>query len=177
MFLKKKYFFWFSIVFLTLFSSYFESKSDGHWHSGMASYYAKKFAGRKTSSGERFHPYKYTAAHRTLPMGTWVQVKSLHTDRITYVRITDRGPHRKSRIIDVSYAAAKELGILGHGVSKVLIRPLFKEDMTDSLLHALKKKDELSGKLKVKTMRSKKKKKKKTKLKVKSGKKIKSKKS
>jgi len=157
MFLKKKYFFWFSIVFLSLFTSNFESKSEGHWHSGMASYYAKKFVGRKTSSGERFHPYKFTAAHRTLPMGTWVQVKSVHTDRITYVRINDRGPHRKSRMIDVSYAAAKELGILGHGVSKVLIRPLFKEDMTDSLLHALKKKDERSGKLKVKSGKKKKK--------------------
>ena len=151
MFLTKKYFFWFLIPFIALVLSGFESKSEGHWHSGMASYYSKKLAGRKTSSGERFHPYKFTAAHRTLPMGTWVQVKSVHTERITYVRINDRGPHRKSRMIDVSYAAAKELGILGHGVSKVLIRPLFKEDLTDSLVHALYKKDEASGKLKVRS--------------------------
>lgn len=171
MFLIKKYFFWFLLVFLSLVSSSFELKSEGHWHSGLASYYSKKLAGRKTSSGERFHPYKYTAAHRTLAMGTWVEVKSLHTDRITYVRINDRGPHKKSRMIDVSYAAAKELGILGHGVSKVLIRPLFKEDMSDSLLHALKKKDELSEKWKVKSgNKAKKKKKKKKKLKVESGK-------
>jgi rare lipoprotein A len=155
MFLTKKYFFWFIIVVLVQFTNVFKTKSDGHWHSGTASYYSKKLAGRKTSSGERFHPYKYTAAHRTLPMGTWVQVKSVHTNRITYVRINDRGPHKKSRMIDVSYAAAKELGILGHGISTVLIRPLFKEDLTDSLLHALKKKDERSGKLKTKSKKKK----------------------
>ncbi len=159
MFLNKKYFFWFVIFGVITSTSVFKSRGDGHWHSGMASYYSKKLAGRKTSSGERFHPYKYTAAHRTLPMGTWVQVKSVRTNRITYVRINDRGPHKKSRMIDVSYAAAKELGILGHGISSVLIRPLFKEDLTDSLLHALKKKDEQSGKLKTKLkVKSKKKK-------------------
>jgi len=151
MFFKKNSFFWFLLVFVSLVASGFKSKSEGHWHSGMASYYSKKLAGRKTSSGERFHPYKYTAAHRTLPMGTWVQVKSTRTERITYVRINDRGPHKKSRMIDVSYAAAKELGILGHGVSTILIRPLFKEDLTDSLLQALKKKDEISEKWKVKS--------------------------
>ncbi|MEY4383223.1 MAG: hypothetical protein RI995_765, partial [Bacteroidota bacterium] len=90
--LKKNSFFWFLLVFVSLVASGFKSKSEGHWHSGKASYYSKKLAGRKTSSGERFHPYKYTAAHRTLPMGTWVQVKSTRTERITYVRINDRGP-------------------------------------------------------------------------------------
>lgn len=139
----KKSFFCTTFFVLSLLFIGFEAISEGVWHTGYASFYGKKLAGRKTSSGERFNPNIFTAAHRTLPMGTWVQVKSLRTDRISYVRITDRGPHRKNRMIDVSYAAAKELGIVGYGVSKVIIRPLFKEDITDSLLTALKKKDEM----------------------------------
>ncbi|MEY2792224.1 MAG: hypothetical protein RJA76_216 [Bacteroidota bacterium] len=167
MFLNKNYFFRVLVLILIPLFVGIKLKAEGTWHAGMASFYSKKLAGRKTSSGERFNPYIYTAAHRTLPMGTWVEVKSLRTDRITFVRITDRGPHRKSRLIDVSYAAAKELGIVGFGVSKVIIRPLFKEDLTDSLLHFLKKKDQLGKKLKVKSKKVKKGIKKK-KLKVKS---------
>ncbi|RVU26952.1 septal ring lytic transglycosylase RlpA family protein [Sandaracinomonas limnophila] len=137
MFLTKKYFFWFLLVFLSLTLSVFESKSDLHWHSGKASYYSKKLKGRRTSSGEKHNPRAFTAAHRTLAMGTWVEVKSTKTDRITFVRINDRGPHKRSRMIDISYAAAKELGILRHGISEVLIRPIYKEDMTDSLKNYL----------------------------------------
>lgn len=141
---KKKSFIWFFVIGYALVFGLFHAKADGTWHTGHASFYSKKLAGKKTSSGERFDPYLFTAAHRTLPMGTWVQIKSLRTDRISYVRINDRGPHRKSRLIDVSYVAAKELGILSHGVSQVIIRPLFKEDLTDSLFHALKEKDRIS---------------------------------
>ncbi|WP_343225468.1 septal ring lytic transglycosylase RlpA family protein [Paraburkholderia sp. C35] len=78
---------------------------------GHASWYAHKFQGRRTASGERFDSKALTAAHRTLPFGTYVRVTSLATSRSVVVRINDRGPFVKGRIIDLSYAAASELGL------------------------------------------------------------------
>lgn len=89
---------------------------------GMASYYGKKFHRRRTASGERFNMYKLTAAHRTLPFGTIVRITHLENRRSVTVRINDRGPFTKGRIIDLSYAAAKELKMLSEGVAKVKIR-------------------------------------------------------
>lgn len=88
---------------------------------GGASYYANRFQGRPTASGERYNKTELTAAHKTLPFGTWVVVRSLQTGREVAVRIIDRGPHLKDRIIDLSHAAAAALGIQGHGVSEVQI--------------------------------------------------------
>ncbi|MES2691002.1 MAG: septal ring lytic transglycosylase RlpA family protein [Bacteroidota bacterium] len=90
---------------------------------GVASYYANKFHGRRTSSGERYSKNKLTAAHRTLPFGTLVKVTEVKTGKWLIVRINDRGPHTRKRIIDLSYEAARQLGMVkGKGLLKVRIR-------------------------------------------------------
>lgn len=89
---------------------------------GMASFYGKKFHGRKTASGERFNMYAMTAAHKGLPFGTIVRVTHVKHGRSVMVRINDRGPFTKGRIIDLSYAAAKRLGMIAQGVAKVRLR-------------------------------------------------------
>ncbi len=86
---------------------------------GMASYYADEFNGRQTSSGETYDMNKATAAHRTLPFNTQVRVTNLVNGKSTIVRINDRGPFKDDRIIDLSYAAAKELELVGSGTTKV----------------------------------------------------------
>ncbi|MDX2196367.1 MAG: septal ring lytic transglycosylase RlpA family protein [Cytophagales bacterium] len=89
---------------------------------GKASYYDTKFHGRRTSSGERYNQNKLTAAHRKLKFHTMVRVTNLANDRSIIVRINDRGPYKyKGRIIDLSRAAAKELGIIDKGITKVKI--------------------------------------------------------
>jgi rare lipoprotein A len=87
---------------------------------GTAVYYAAKFQGRKTASGERFDKDKFTAAHRTLPFGTMVRVTNLDNDRSVVVRINDRGPFGSSgHIIDLSTAAAQAIGLGRQGVARV----------------------------------------------------------
>jgi rare lipoprotein A len=86
---------------------------------GTASYYGRELAGRRTASGEVYHTSRLTAAHRTLPFGTRVRVTNLDNGRQVVVRINDRGPFRKGRIIDVSYAAARELGLIAPGTARV----------------------------------------------------------
>ena len=88
---------------------------------GTASFLANMLHGRKTASGERYDMNELTAAHKTLPFGTRVIVRSLQTGREVAVRIVDRGPHLKDRIIDLSHAAAAALGIKGLGLSEVQI--------------------------------------------------------
>lgn len=80
---------------------------------GLASWYGPGFQGKRTASGERFNAQAMTAAHKTLPFGTQVRVKSLSTGKQVVVRINDRGPFIKGRIIDLSSAAARALGISG----------------------------------------------------------------
>ena len=89
---------------------------------GGASWYGEPFHGRKTASGERFDMHQPTAAHRTLPLGSWVEVTNLDNDRSVQVRINDRGPFKASRIIDVSRAAADELGFRSKGVARVRVK-------------------------------------------------------
>ena len=86
---------------------------------GKATYYGKKFHGRKTANGETFNMYALTAAHRKLPFGTKVRVTNLANGMSVVVRINDRGPFVKGRIIDLSYAAAKKIGLVQSGVAKV----------------------------------------------------------
>jgi rare lipoprotein A len=86
---------------------------------GMASYYAKEFDGRTTANGERFDMHALTAAHRTLPFNTRVKVTNLSSGLEVYVRINDRGPFRKDRIIDLSFAAAEKIGLIGPGTAEV----------------------------------------------------------
>jgi len=88
---------------------------------GYASWYGKKFHGRPTASGEIFNMYKLTAAHRTLPLGTYVKVTNLSNGKSVIVKINDRGPYVKGRIIDLSYMAAKKIGMVKKGVQKVKI--------------------------------------------------------
>jgi len=80
---------------------------------GKASWYGRIFQHKKTASGEPYDMNQFTAAHRTLPLGSWVKVTDLKTDRSVVVRINDRGPVLKNRIIDLSYSAAKMLGMGG----------------------------------------------------------------
>ena len=88
---------------------------------GKASWYGRKFHGRKTSNGETYNMYAMTAAHKTLPFNTYVRVRNLKNSRKIEVRINDRGPFARGRIIDLSYAAAKKLGIVGPGTATVEI--------------------------------------------------------
>ena len=99
------------------------SQAEAGAQTGKASYYK---SGHRTANGERFDPHGYTAAHRTLPFGTKVLVTNVKTGQSVIVRINDRGPFIKSRIIDVSYGAAKVLGMTGSGVATVKIVPLKK---------------------------------------------------
>ena len=89
---------------------------------GVASWYGMAFSGKPTASGEPFDPQALTAAHRTLPFGTVVEVRSLVNGRTVRVRINDRGPHSHNRVIDLSEAAARELGLRGRGTKLVEMR-------------------------------------------------------
>ncbi len=91
---------------------------------GTASWYGHEFSNRPTASGERFDPHGLTGAHRTLPIGTKVRVTNLRNGRSVLVRITDRGPFKRRRVIDVSLGAARALGMVERGVERVLIEPL-----------------------------------------------------
>jgi rare lipoprotein A len=86
---------------------------------GVASWYGKDFHGKKTSSGEIYNMYDMTAAHKILPLGTYVRVKNLKNNRVIDVRINDRGPFVSGRVIDLSYTAAKKLDIIGPGTETV----------------------------------------------------------
>ena len=88
---------------------------------GRASYYGKKFHGRKTANGETFNMYKLTAAHRVLPLGTIVKVTHLGNGRWVVVKVNDRGPFIEGRILDLSFAAALELEMVQAGTAQVMI--------------------------------------------------------
>lgn len=105
-------------------SSSLKSKGRKFHQIGLASWYGGRFHGRRTASGRRFNQYALTAAHRTLPFGTKVEVVRLDNGRRVVVTITDRGPYRRGRIIDLSRGAAARLGILRKGVARVGIRIL-----------------------------------------------------
>ena len=94
----------------------------GHADSvGVASYYGKEMGGRRTANGERFNPTGLTAAHRSLPFGTKLQVTNLKNGKSVVVRVTDRGPFRRGRMLDLSYGAAEAVGMVKTGTAKVKI--------------------------------------------------------
>ena len=93
-----------------------ETGSAGKSQGGVASFY---WQGSKTASGEKFDPKELTAAHPTLPFGTKLRVTNTHTGRSVTVRVNDRGPYVPGRVVDVSYSAAQELGMINRGVAKV----------------------------------------------------------
>jgi rare lipoprotein A len=100
------------------------SDADGYKERGIASWYGKKFHGRKTSSGEVYDMYAMTAAHKTLPLGTYVRVRNLDNGKVIDVRINDRGPFVAGRIIDLSYTGANKLDIVGPGTAPVEVTAL-----------------------------------------------------
>jgi len=102
------------------------SHALGFSQQGLASWYGKKFHGRKTANGETYNMYAMTAAHKTLPMNTWVQVSNLDNGKKVVLRVNDRGPFVANRIIDLSYAGAKKLGVLGPGTANVKVVALGK---------------------------------------------------
>ena len=93
--------------------------AEGYSEKGIASWYGGKFHGKKTSNGETYNKYSMTAAHKTLPMNTMLLVKNLENGKKTVVRINDRGPFVRGRIVDLSYKAAKTLGIVKNGTARV----------------------------------------------------------
>ncbi|MGQ3101980.1 MAG: septal ring lytic transglycosylase RlpA family protein [Sphingopyxis sp.] len=86
---------------------------------GVASYYGNELAGNRTASGERFDPGQFTAAHRSLPFGSMVRVTNTSNGDSVVVRINDRGPFSRGRVIDVSHAAAREIGMQRSGTARV----------------------------------------------------------
>jgi len=98
-------------------------KAQSYSAIGIASWYGKQFQGKRTASGERFDMFSMTAAHRSLPLPSYVKVTNLSNNKSVVVRINDRGPFIKGRLIDVSYAAAVKLGLIatGHARVKMLI--------------------------------------------------------
>ncbi len=97
------------------------SSSRGYREYGMASWYGKKFHGRKTANGETYNMYGMTAAHKTLPMNTMLLVRNLENGQETVVRVNDRGPFSRGRILDLSYAAANDINMVRKGVARVEI--------------------------------------------------------
>ncbi len=98
--------------------------STGHEEEGLASWYGEEFQGRPTSSREPYDMYLMTAAHRSLPLPTYVEVTNLENGRRAVVRVNDRGPFHPDRIIDLSYVAALKLGYVGAGTARVRVRAL-----------------------------------------------------
>ena len=95
--------------------------TKGSIQSGLGSYYADKFNGRPTASGSTYRPNQMTAAHNTLPFGTLIRVTNTRNGRSVDVTVTDRGPHTKGYIVDVSHRAAVQLGIIEAGVVPVQV--------------------------------------------------------
>ena len=105
--------------------------AKGFRQRGIASWYGKDFHGKKTSNGEIYDMYAMTAAHKTLPLGTYVEVYNLENNRRVKVRINDRGPFVRGRIIDLSYTAADRIGIVGPGTARVEVIALATPAATD----------------------------------------------
>ncbi len=104
---------------------YYVMKSSRNYQaSGTASWYGTKFHAQRTSSGERYNMLAMTAAHKTLPLPTYVEVTNLRNKRHVIVKVNDRGPFSGNRLIDLSYVAAKKLGMIGHGTTPVHIRAI-----------------------------------------------------
>lgn len=102
--------------------------SRGYKAKGLASWYGTKFHGRRTSSGEKYDMYAMTAAHRTLPLPTYAKVTNLDNGKSVIVKVNDRGPFHKNRLIDVSYVAAHKLGMLAKGMGRVQVESVDPRD-------------------------------------------------
>lgn len=105
--------------------------SDSSWCKGVASWYGKDFHGRKTSNGETYNMYGLSAAHRTLPLGTIIQVVSLDNEKSVTVKVNDRGPFVSGRILDLSYGAASALGMVLKGTTEVKFKVIHAPEIED----------------------------------------------
>jgi rare lipoprotein A len=103
---------------------YLLPNSEGYRKTGVASWYGTKFHGRRTANGEVYNMYAMTAAHKTLPIPTYVRVTNLANGRQVVVKVNDRGPFHGKRLIDLSYAAAKRLGFVRQGTAKVKVEAI-----------------------------------------------------
>lgn len=119
-------------------------KKEKFYQTGMASWYGREFNGKITASGERFDMKKLTAAHRTLPLGTILTVKNLNNGETVQVKINDRGPYKKGRILDLSYAAAKKLDIISDGEALVGIN-ILKNGKSTRVIGSLGSGDDIEG--------------------------------
>lgn len=111
-------------------------RSKRPYQIGEASWYGRQFHGRKTASGEPFDMYQLTAAHRDLPLGSWVKVTNLKNHQWVLVRINDRGPVPKDRIIDLSYSAARMLDLKARGIGRVRLDLVDGEPSAETLAMA-----------------------------------------
>jgi len=109
------------VIILSLFFPLSSGSLENYPQYGKASWYGGKFHGRKTASGERFNKYSYTVAHKKLPFGTIVRVTNLRNGKDVYVKVNDRGPFVKGRILDLSLAAAEAIAFNGRGVIRVKV--------------------------------------------------------
>ena len=137
-FIKRYRFILPALLAVILFSACSSTRETADWHDisnypqvdvlevdeGIASYYHNKFHGRTTANGERYNRRELTAAHREYPFGTYVRVTSMVNGKSVIVRINDRGPFRRARVIDLSRAAAEELDMIHDGLAEVRIEVL-----------------------------------------------------
>lgn len=112
--------------------------ANGYHERGIASWYGKKFHGRQTSSGEVYDMYAMTAAHRTLPLPSYVRVRNLENGRSVIARVNDRGPFLHNRLIDLSYVAAAKLGIIGRGTGIVEVETVTAGEIETQVVRAPK---------------------------------------
>nr|WP_308535267.1 septal ring lytic transglycosylase RlpA family protein [uncultured Prevotella sp.] len=115
------------LIVLTSFAGFTISSLCNAQTSGKASYYSNNLHGRKMSNGERYNRDDFTCAHRSLPFGTKLKVTNTKNGRSVVVRVTDRGPFVRGRVVDLSYAAAKEIGMISSGVAYIKVERLEKE--------------------------------------------------
>jgi len=103
---------------------YVLASAKGYKERGLASWYGEPFHGRRTANGEVYDMNQISAAHKTLPLGTWVEVKNLNNHKTLVLRVNDRGPFVRGRVIDLSREAAKKMDMLRSGVAPVMVRAI-----------------------------------------------------
>ena len=119
--------------------------SQGFREQGIASWYGEKFHGHLTSNGETYDMFSMTAAHKHLPLPTYVRITNLENNRVVIVRVNDRGPFHGNRVIDLSYAAASKLGYHKKGVAKVLVEAIDGSSWNPAAEQALRRQRQLIG--------------------------------
>lgn len=118
---KNIYIFTIVLFFIPILLFALQSQTIGSTFTGKVSYYGYKLNGKKTANGERLDSKKFTAAHRTLPFGTMIEVQNPKNGKYCVVRVNDRGPYSGKRVLDLSVAAARHLGMINAGVSTLIM--------------------------------------------------------